>query len=176
VLGACLLLAPGVVVAAPQERPVQATGFDLLRNLVELVDRAGRASIDADALSAGILGLARDLKATRDAKRIDPLFAARYSRLLSGVRQAVASDPELLFWPMYRFTMFDFIEERTGRMPEWEKLLFTVRDHGGSPVGLATIVEAVMAEVVSLHIHLETLDRRDAVLASYLRQSRPPQK
>ena len=87
---------------------------------------------------------------------------------MSAVRQALIADPEVLFWPMYRYKMVDFIEERTGRMPEWDKLLSVVSDHGGSGVGLAVLVEAVMSEIVSLHIHLETLERRPAVLQGYL--------
>jgi hypothetical protein len=72
---------------------------------------------------------------------------------------------------MYRSSMIAFIEERTGRLPDWDKLRFVVNDHGGSGVGLAMLVEAVMEEVVSLHLHLETLDRRADVLGGYLERS-----
>jgi hypothetical protein len=95
----------------------------------------------------------------------------RYSRLLSVIRQAILSDPETLYWPMYRFTIVGFIEERTGQMPDWNKLLFTVNDHGGSGVGLAIIVEAVMTEIVSLHIHLETAQKRQGILEGYLQKA-----
>jgi hypothetical protein len=33
------------------------------------------------------------------------------------------------------------------------------------------IAEAVMSEVVSLHIHLETVDKRQGILETYLRNS-----
>jgi hypothetical protein len=72
---------------------------------------------------------------------------------------------------MYRYEMVDFIEERTGRIPDWKDLLFIVNDHGGAGVGLGVIADAVMSEVVSLHIHLDNLARRPDILKSYLERS-----
>jgi hypothetical protein len=43
-----------------------------------------------------------------------------------------------------------------------------VNDHGGSGVGLGALSDAIMSEVVSLHIHLENLTRRPEILKSYL--------
>jgi hypothetical protein len=99
---------------------------------------------------------------------VDDLFAARFSRLLSAVRQAATRDPEVLYWPMYRYAMADFIEERTGRAPDWKELLFMVNDHGGVGVGLGAIADAVLSEVVTLHLHLENLSRRDGIQQGYL--------
>jgi hypothetical protein len=154
-------------------QPTQAaaadqTGFRLLDRLVVLLVRSvapGGSPVDVDQ---SLLLLARDVKSARESKRVDGLFAVRYSRLLSAVRQAVLRDPELLYWPMYRFTMVNFIEERTGQMPDWDKLFFVVNDHGGSGVGLAMLSDAIMSEVVSLHIHLETLAKRPEILKSYM--------
>jgi len=120
-------------------------------------------------VSADLLVLAKRLQTAAGANAVDPLFAVRYARLLSALRQGLLADPGLLYWPMYRASMMDFIEERTGRPPDWSKLVFVVGDHGGSGVGLAVLVEPVMSEVVSLHIHLETLDRRQAILESYMK-------
>jgi len=53
-------------------------------------------------------------------------------------------------------------------MPDWDKLLFIVNDHGGSGVGLAILSDAIMSEVVSLHIHLENLAKRPEILKSYM--------
>ena len=166
-----ILIASNFALATPIQSPGDETGFKLLEDLVLLLDRAGQQRGTADDWNAAILDLARDLKSARDAKHVDALFAVRYSRLLSGVRQALLGDPEMLYWPMYRFSMIDFIEERTGRLPDWNKLLFTVNDHGGSGVGLAMIVEAVMSEVVSLHIHLETAQKREGILETYLQKT-----
>jgi len=74
-------------------------------------------------------------------ERGGPAFRVRYARLLSALRQGLLADPGLLYWPMYRASMMDFIEERTGRPPDWSKLAFVVGDHGGSGVGLAVLVE-----------------------------------
>jgi hypothetical protein len=157
--------------AGPAQAPADETGFQFLDRLVVLLAKAaapGGGSVDIDQ---NLLLLAKELKPAREAKRVDDLFAIRYSRLLSAVRQAVLRDPETLYWPMYRFKMIDFIEERTGQMPDWDKLLFIVSDHGGSGVGLAILSDAIMSEVVSLHIHLENLARRPEILKSYMEKS-----
>ena len=154
--------------AGTTEDPADQTGFQLLDRLVGTIVKAvGSGSGSAD-LDQNILLLAKELKSAREAKRVDDLFAVRYSRLLSAVRQAAIKDPEVLFWPMYRYNMINFIEERTGQMPDWKDLLFMINDHGGSGVGLGAISDAVMSEVVSLHIHLENLAKRPDILKSYL--------
>jgi hypothetical protein len=150
------------------QAPADQTGFQFLDRLVIVMVKAvapGGGSADFDQ---NILLLAKELKSAREAKQVDDLFAIRYSRLLSAVRQAVLRDPEVLYWPMYRFNMIDFIEERTGKMPNWDDILFMVNDHGGSGVGLGILSDAIVSEVVSLHIHLENLARRPEILKSYL--------
>jgi hypothetical protein len=148
--------------------PADQTGFQLLDRLVSNIVKAVAPGGGSADLDQNILLLAGELKSAREAKRVDDLFAIRYSRLLSAVRQAMIRDPEVLYWPMYRFNMIDFIEERTGQMPDWKDLIFMVNDHGGSGVGLGAISDAIMSEVVSLHIHLDNLDKRPEILKSYL--------
>jgi hypothetical protein len=163
-----LLLGAALSPAQPAQAPAERTGYQLLDRLVVLLVKSvapGGGSMDLDQ---NVVLLAKDLKLAREAKKVDDLFAVRYSRLLSAVRQAAIRDPEVLFWPMYRFQIIDFIEERTGQMPAWGDLLFMVNDHGGSGVGLGIISDAIMSEVVSLHIHLENLAKRPDILKSYL--------
>jgi hypothetical protein len=145
------------------------TGFQLLDRLVTVLVKAVAPGGGGPAdLDQNMLLLAKELKSAREAKQVDDLFAIRYSRLLSAIRLAAIKDPEVLLWPMYRFSMIDFIEERTGQMPDWSDLLFMVNDHGGSGIGLGAISDSIMSDVVSLHIHLENLVRRPEILKSYL--------
>jgi len=153
---------------APAQAAADQTGFQFLERLVVLMIKAVAPGGGSGDIGQDIILLAKELKSTHEAKRVDDLFAIRYSRLLSAVRQGILRDPEVLYWPMYRFTMIDFIEERTGKMPEWKEILFHVNNHGGSGVGLAILADAVMSEVVSLHIHLETLAKRPEILKSYM--------
>jgi hypothetical protein len=111
VLVATLATGPG------QEAPTPPQGFQLLDRLVTLMVKAVAPPGGGD-IGPDVIALAKDLKAARQAKQVDDLFAVRYLRLLSGVRQALLMDPEVLYWPMYRSAMFDFVEERTGRAPE----------------------------------------------------------
>jgi len=166
IVGLSLATIPGW--SSPAQEPADNIGFQFLERLVVLVTKSvapGGGSVDLDK---SVLVLARELKSAREAKRVDDLFAVRYSRLLSAVRQSILRDPELLYWPMYRYNMVDFIEERTGRIPDWKDLLFVVNDHGGSGVGLAMLAETIMSEVVSLHIHLENLAKRPVILQGYM--------
>ena len=165
-----LFIASEIAPAAPVQKAGNGTGFQLLEKLVLLLDKAGRDSGTPEDWNAAVLGMAKELKSARAAKQVDDIFAVRCSRLLSALRQALLGDPEVLYWPMYRFSMIDFIEERTGRMPDWNRLQSAVHDHGGSSVGLAMIVEAVMSEVVSLHVHLEASGRRQEILQGYIKK------
>jgi len=154
--------------AQPAQAPTDQTGFQFLERLVVLLVKAAAPGGGSGDMGQNIIALAKELKSARAAKRVDDLFAIRYSRLLSAVRQAVLMDPEILYWPMYRCNMIDFIEERTGRMPDWKDLLFIVNDHGGAGVGLGILADAIMSEVVSLHIYLETLAKRPDILKVYM--------
>jgi hypothetical protein len=163
-----ILMAAAISPARAAQDPADQTGFQFLDRLVIVLAKSvapGGGPVDIDQ---NILLLAKELKTARETEKVDDLFAVRYSRLLSAVRQAVLMDPEVLYWPMYRYNMVDFIEERTGRMPDWKDLLFIVNDHGGAGVGLGFIADAIMSEVVSLHIHLENLARRPEILKSYM--------
>jgi hypothetical protein len=168
-----LMIIGAFAAAAPASR-VQASsapggaGFDLLDRLIVAVVKGAAPGGNAGDICADTIELAKELKSARESKKVDDLFAVRYSRLLSAVRQSLLMDPEALYWPMYRFSMMDFIEERTGKMPEWKDVLFIVNDHGGAGIGLGMIADAVISEVVSLHIYLETLDKRPEILKAYL--------
>ena len=163
-----VVLGVAMSAAEPAQVPADQAGSQFLDRLVALMVKSAAPGGGAGDIGPEVVLLAKDLKAAHEAKRVDDLFAVRYLRLLSAVRQAVLMDPEVLYWPMYRFTMMDFIEERTGRLPEWREILFIVNDHGGAGVGLGMLADAVMSEVVSLHIHLETLARRPDILKGYL--------
>ena len=166
-IAAGLFAAAAMSAAQPAQAEASKAGYELLDRLVTLLVKAAAPGGTGD-IGQEIVLLAKEAKAAQGAKRVDDLFAVRFSRLLSAVRQALIMDPEVLFWPMYRYEMVDFIEERTGRTPDWKDLLFIVNDHGGAGVGLGVIADAVMSEVVSLHIHLDNLARRPDILKSYL--------
>jgi hypothetical protein len=167
VAAAALAVAP--LSAAGQAPAASAQpGFDFLDRLVVLVVTSAAPGGGSGDVGQGVLKLARDLKTAKDDKKVDDLFAVRYSRLLSAVRQAATMDPGVLYWPMYRYAMADFIEERTGQAPDWKALAFMVNDHGGAGVGLAAIADAILSDVVALHLHLENLSRRDGLRQSYL--------
>ncbi len=169
-----ILIPAAIMIAAPLCQAGQAraeadpVGCRFLDRLVILMVESAAPGGEPVDIGQDIVQLARELKAAREAKTVDDLFAVRYGRLLSAVRQALLMDPEVLYWPMYRYAMADFIEERTGRVPDWKDVLFIVNDHGGAGVGLGMIADAVMSEVVSLHLHLENLGRRPGILQRYL--------
>jgi hypothetical protein len=163
-----IILAATLGAVVPAQASTEPVGIQLLNRLVVLMVKSAAPGGGAGDIGQEVVLLAKELKAAHEDNRVDDLFAVRYSRLLSAVRQAVLTDPEALYWPMYRYTMVDFIEERTGRIPDWKEIQFIVNDHGGAGVGLGMLADAVMSEVVSLHIHLETLAKRPEILRGYL--------
>jgi len=168
IVPAVILVMSALCPAGTAQAAAGPAGFQFLDRLVVLMVKAAAPGGGPADIGPDIVQLAKELKAARDAKNVDDLFAVRYGRLLSAVRQALLMDPEVLYWPMYRYTMVDFIEERTGRIPAWKDILFIVNDHGGAGVGLGMIADAVMSEVVSLHLHLENLARRTDILQEYM--------
>lgn len=144
-----------------------AAGTKLLERLVVVLVKAVSPGGPGD-VERQVIQMAADLKTMREAGKADDVFAARFSRLLTVVRQAVNPDPQTLEWPMMRFLMMDFIEQATGRMPEWKDVLANIEHHGGPGIGLAMLADAVLSEVVSLHIHLRTLSERPLILKSYM--------
>lgn len=164
------LLLVATAVPAEGQAPAAAAhpGFDLLDRLVVLLVGAAAPGGGGKDIGPGVILLARDFGSAKDAGKIDGLFAVRYSRLLSVVRQAATMDPAGLYWPLYRYALAEFIEGRTGRAPDWKDLEFMVNDHGGAGVGLGAVADAVLSEVVELHLHLENLSRLDGIRQSYL--------
>jgi hypothetical protein len=162
-----VMIPAALVSQEPGRMPPDHAGYQLLERLAVLVVTAAAPSGNGE-IGPDLVDLAKDLKVARGAKRVDDLFAVRYGKLLSAVRQGILRDPEVLYWPMYRHTMMDFIEERTGRMPDWKEILFHVENHGGSGVGLAILADAMMSEIVSLHVHLENRERRSALIQLYM--------
>jgi hypothetical protein len=168
------MIAIGLVVGStatattPRTAAGPEAGFKLLERLVVLVVGAAAPGGGGGDVGQGVILLAKDLESAKDAKTIDEVFAVRFSRLLSAVRQAATMDPACLYWPLYRYALAEFIEGRTGRAPDWKDLEFMVNDHGGAGVGLGAVADAVLSEVVALHLHLENLSRLDDIRQSYL--------
>jgi hypothetical protein len=143
------------------------SGFRLLERLVSILVKAASPGAPGNPQDE-IISLAHETKGARDAQKVDDVFAARFSRLLSVARIAVNPAPQPSDWPMIRFLMMDFIEQTTGRMPEWKDVLANIEHHGGPGIGLALLADAILSEVVSLHIHLRTLPERPSILKSYM--------
>jgi hypothetical protein len=153
----------------PAQDPAGASpsGFRLLDKLVSILLVAGSPGASVSPLDE-IIGLSGQLKTERAAGRVDDVFAARFSRLLSVVRFSVDPKPQPQDWPMTRFLMMDFIEQATGRMPDGKDIQDNVSHHGGPGIGLAMLADAVLSEVVNLHIYLETLPRRQEIVRRYM--------
>lgn len=157
--------AAGLAAQAPAAS--DTSGYRLLERLVSILVKAASPGATGSPQDE-IISLAREIKGARDAQKVDEIFAARFSRLLSVARFAVNPSPQPSDWQMIRFLMMDFIEQTTGRMPEWKDVLANTEHHGGPGIGLAMLAEAVLSEVVSLHIHLKTLPERSSILKSYM--------
>jgi hypothetical protein len=164
-----LALGAGSVAGLAAQAPAAAdpSGYRLLERLVSILVKAASPGATGSPQDE-IISLAREVKGVRDAQKVDDVFAARFSRLLSVARFAVNPAPQPSDWPMIRFLMMDFIEQTTGRMPEWKDVLANIEHHGGPGIGLAMLADAILSEVVSLHIHLETLPRRPDLLKDYM--------
>jgi len=92
------------------------------------------------ATHTALLTLAKKARAAADAKTVDPIFAVRYSRLLSASGRAARGPGPALLADVPRVD--DGLHRGAHRAPAGlEHAALRVGDHGGSGVGLALLVE-----------------------------------
>jgi hypothetical protein len=162
ILGALFLASFSFGAAAAEAK----AGFALLENLTKEVVTAAKNEISAAEVEDRLNGLIAEAKKAHSSELIDPYFFKRYSALLAFIKLGLtADDPEGILWPLIERGAGDYIRSVTGSEPPGS-LKANYAQHGA--VGLASISSAVISEVTTLHLYLETKDRRPEVMKYYL--------
>jgi len=162
ILGAVLLTSFSFGIAVPEEK----AGFALLENLTKEIISAAKSEGSGGPVEDRLNGLIAEAKSARSAELIDAYFFKKYTALLAFIKLGLtADDPEGILWPLIERVAGDYIRSVTGSEPP-TSLKAGYAHHGA--VGLASISTAVISEVATLHLYLETKDRRAEVMKHYL--------
>jgi hypothetical protein len=162
ILGAVLPAALSFSAAAAEAK----AGFALLESLTKEIVTAAKDEISAAQVKDRLNGLITEAKKARSSELIDPYFFKKYAALLAFIKLGLTADePEGILWPLMERVAGDYIRSVTGSEPPGS-LKANYAQHGA--VGLASISSAVISEVTTLHLHLETKERRPEVMKFYL--------
>lgn len=162
VFGVACLASLSFSVAVPEEK----AGFALLENLTKEMISAIKSEGSSAPVEDRLNGLIAEAKRARAAELIDAYFFKKYTALLAFIKLGLtADDPEGILWPLMERVAGDYIRSVTGSEPP-TSLKADYAHHGA--VGLASISTAVISEVATLHLYLETKDRRAEVMKHYL--------
>jgi len=129
-------------------------GYALLDQYVTTFrEMATRGSGGPDALEPFLQRMAVDTKKAKEQAEIDPVFYTHFSRLLAMTKLFVEHDPGNILKTLIDREAANFVKDITG-----EDLVTT----GGAPA-IGQVANALAEEIVNLQIHLDTLDRREAI-------------
>ncbi len=164
-LSVCILLGTFASFAG-EKNTTHNTGYALLENLMTELTKSIRPGNKPSDLEKIVDQLMAATQKARKTGTIDAVFSHRYAKMLSIVKLSRLKDPENLLWPLVEKTVGDYVESIEGKRPgDHFKKMYV--DHGGQ-FGLAVIAGAVFNEVINLHIYLDTKEKRQTLLKTYL--------
>jgi hypothetical protein len=138
------------VTSAPGKKAGYALLDQYIRTFQEMATR-GRGG--PDVLEPYLQKMAAETKKAKAQTEIDPVFYTHFSRILAMTRLFVTPDPGNILKPLIDREAANFVKDITG-----EDLITT----GGAPA-IGQVANALAEEIVNLQIHLDTLDRREAI-------------
>jgi hypothetical protein len=97
-----------------------------------------------------------DARKAKEMKQIDPVFFARYSRLLAMIKLFMAPDPGGILVPIIDQELKRFINEVLGE------------DYKGSgPAAIGQAARAIAEEIINLHLHLDNVEAKAKLWKSF---------
>lgn len=93
-----------------------------------------------------------DAKAAKEQKQIDPVFYARYVRLLSTIKLVMAPDEQGILTPVIHRELGQFIGDVLGE--EFKS---------SGPESINQVANAIADEIINLQLHLDNLEKKEAL-------------
>jgi len=152
---ACPLLArePG---DAPGEKEV---GYALLESIAKTFhDLAAGGSKDETIkrIERFLVNSMADARKAKEMKQIDPVFFARYSRLLAIIKLSMAPDPGGILVPIIDQELKRFVNE------------VLAEDYKGSGLeAIGQVARAIAEETINLHLHLDNVEAKAKLWKSF---------
>jgi hypothetical protein len=97
-----------------------------------------------------------EAKKARDQKQIDPIFFARYARLLAIIKLVLQPDP---------YGILGFIIDRELERFVWEVL--GEKWKGSGPGAIGQVANAIADEIINLHLYLDNVETKEKLRKSW---------
>ena len=148
-----LALAPAAAAEGLPD-PKEKAGYALLDLYVKsFQEMATKGTGGAEVLDGYLAAMAKELQKARAEKAVDPVFDARFARMLALTKLFVRPDPEGILKPVIDRELAAFLRDVTGEDPM----------QGGGPARIGQVANALAEEIVNLQIHLDTKGTREAL-------------
>lgn len=97
-----------------------------------------------------------EARKAKEKKQIDPVFFARYGRLLAIIKLSMAPDPGGILVPIIDQELRRFVNEVLGE------------DYKGSgPEAIGQVARAIAEETINLHLHLDNVEAKAKLWKSF---------
>jgi hypothetical protein len=147
-----VILAVPLLADGPSASPVDKTvGYALIDAVGQTFhDMAVSGSGDVDLVNKAVEKFMAEARKAREEGRIDPVFFARYSRILAIIKIAVAPDPQGILVPMFDDELRRFVREVLGE------------DYKGSgPQAIGQVANAIADELINLRLYLDDIEAKE---------------
>jgi hypothetical protein len=134
-------------------------GYALLEGIAQTFhDLAVNGSKDetVDRIERFLINSMADARKAKEKKQIDPVFFARYNRLLAIIKLSMAPDPGGILVPIIDRELRRFVNEVLGE------------DYKGSgPEAIGQVARAIAEETINLHLHLDNVEAKAKLWKSF---------
>jgi hypothetical protein len=146
------LLAAPILAGEPGSSPVdKKVGYALIDGIGETFhEMAVSGSGGVEKVNSAVEKFMADARKAKEQGQIDPVFFARYTRILAIIKIAVAPDPQGILVPMFDDELRRFVREVLGE------------DYRGSgPEAIGQVANAIADELVNLHLYLDDIETKE---------------
>jgi hypothetical protein len=161
-------LAAPILAGEPGSSPVdKKVGYVLIDSIGETFHQmAMSGSGGVEKVNTAVEKFMADARKAKEQGQIDPVFFARYTRILAIIKIAVAPDPQGILVPMFDDELRRFVREVLGE------------DYKGSgPQAIGQVANAIADELVNLHLYLDDIETKEKLRKAWDEKlSSPPRK
>ncbi len=163
VLSLCILGTQWLGAAPSGETGNNKAGFTILEDMVALLVKMPRPDMGKTEIQKAFHQLASHCDEAFSKKQIDGVFHYRFKRMLQVLTLAITDDPDAMLWPLSSQEITRYSLEKTGQKPPIRKT-----DQKHRAPGLGPLANSVINEVLDLHIYLETKEKRQQLMKTYM--------
>ncbi len=148
------LLAAPILAGEPGSSPVdKKVGYALIDGIGEMFHEMARSgSGGVGKVNTAVEKFMADARKAREQGQIDPVFFARYTRILAIIKIAVAPDPQGILVPMFDDELRRFVREVLGE---------DYRLRGSGPEAIGQLANAIADELINLHLYLDDIETKE---------------